>query len=115
MDEIVEAGRHGAPHGRVVPERGVTAEELLDDEPAAAEWHRFGERRRGRHPCGSEVGLHADDRHQALAGHERRSVHLGDDGAAVRQLQTGDDPDASFVEAGSDDRHPHCGRVPRPW
>ena len=110
VDEIVQGGRHGAPNGRVVPDRGVTAEVFFDAEPAVAERHRTGERRRGGHADGSEVGLHACDRHQPLVGHERRSMHLGDDGAAVGQLQTGDDPDPRFVEPGSDDRHPERGR-----
>ena len=110
VDEVVQGGRHAAANGRVVPDGGVTAEVLLDAEPAVAERQRTGERRRGGHADGSEVGLHACDRHQALERHERRAVHLGDDRAAVGQLQADDDPDPRFVEPGRDDRHGERGR-----
>jgi hypothetical protein len=123
VDEVVQGICHAAASGGVVPVGGVTAEEFRDAEPAVAEQQRTGERRRGGHACGNEVGLHASDGHQALARRERRPVQLGDDGAAVGQLDAGDDPDARFIEPGGDDwrgegggdtlgeRLGHCHRV----
>jgi hypothetical protein len=57
--------------------------------------------------------MHACDRRQALARHDRRPVQLGNDRSTVGQLEAGDDPDR--VRTTGRRRLARRGRRPRPW
>jgi hypothetical protein len=110
FDEVAQRARHAAANSGVVPVGGVAVAMCLDGEPAVAEHERTGERRRSRHTCGDEVGLHAGDRRQPLLRRGRCAMHLGDDPSTVGQIEADDDADPGFVEPGGDDGHGQRGR-----